>query len=160
MLWQVAQKIKRYVQLADGLQPLLDTLAQQHAELQADQEAARACKELQLLLDLLQSCQASIQKLCQMLPSLWSACMPIQSCSVPFQLPEQPGPRGAQVVYAMHTSLANAGQDDCASRSCGHESAVHSHDTHRSQTCHASAEMVALQYYNKAFSNCCATCRS
>ena len=54
---QVAQKIKGYVQLAGSLGSLLQQLVREHTELQADPGAAQACKDLQTLLDLLQSCQ-------------------------------------------------------------------------------------------------------
>ena len=66
MVGQVAQKIKGYVQLAGSLQSLLQQLVRDHAELQANQGAAQACKDLQALLDLLQSCQVLLKRV--MLP--------------------------------------------------------------------------------------------
>ena len=67
LLLQVAQRIRRYVELSGSLDVLLKQLARDHAELQADAQAAQACKELDTLLSLLQHCQASTVCLCDAL---------------------------------------------------------------------------------------------
>ena len=54
---QVAQRIRRYVELQGSLGDLLQRLVQEQPELQADAQAAQACKDLEVLLGLLQHCQ-------------------------------------------------------------------------------------------------------